>query len=930
MVDPAKPDEVMLDRLALLQGAIHAAPDDGHLCHTIAEGLGALPGVTSAAVCLEGARFGSASAAALLGCAAGPRCGTAECPAPAAGRVVVLPLRTARRTLGAIALAADPADVARVVPTLQNVADLAALRIEHDRQRAALGEREDVLERRVRERTAALDAERERLAVALASIGDGVIATDARGLVTFLNPIAEALTGWRAADAAGRPVDEVFQLVAETTRTPVPNPVRHVLREAVPTGLRVDNVLVGKDGARPIADTATPFRDAAGRLLGVVLVFRDQTDERCTNQALREITERARAHAAELQAVLDAVPAAVCITRDRRALFVSPNRYGAELLRVPADANVSKSALGGPAAQGFRMLKDGAEIAPELLPVQTAAREGIDVTGVEFDVAFPDGAVRSLAGNAAPLRNALGEVTGAVGAFVDVTEQKRSERRLQALIEKSADMILLVDRDARFRLWSQGATATLGRHAAEMLGTPALELVHPEDRDRVAEALERVLARPGESARSAFRYQHRSGAWRHIEATARNLLEDPAVRGIVVNARDVTEQRVLEAQLLQAQKLEGIGRLAGGVAHDFANLLTVILSCADDLRRELGDGPSAVREDLDEICAAGDRARRLTGQLLAFARKRAVAPIALDLNEAVRSAEKLISRLLGEDVRVQLDLAPDLGRIHADEGQIDQLLVNLAVNARDAMPRGGTLFIGTRARTITADEAREADLVPAEWVHLTVRDTGTGLSPEAKAHLFEPFFTTKEQGKGTGLGLATVYGIVTQAGGHVRVASEVGAGTTFEFSFPRREAAPERAPERDVAPAGGHERVLVVEDDPQVLAVSVKALRSAGYDVIGASHPQRALDLVDANGGADLRLLLTDVVMPSMDGYTLAKELRRRNPGLRVLYLSGYPGDVLAVRGVEDVAEFLAKPFTGPQLLRRVRALLDRPEPARR
>jgi CheY-like chemotaxis protein len=370
--------------------------------------------------------------------------------------------------------------------------------------------------------------------------------------------------------------------------------------------------------------------------------------------------------------------------------------------------------------------------------------------------------------------------------------------------------------------------------------------------------------------------------------------------------------------------MESIGRLAGGVAHDFNNLLTVILSCAEILR----DGASAVapaqRELVEEIHTAGVRAAGLTHQLLAFARKEPIAPIPLDLNAVVRGSETLLRRTLGMDIQLVVNLQDGLWRVTCDPGQIEQVILNLAINARDAMPAGGELAITTsNARSDDALVARIPFLLSGEYVRLVVRDNGEGMSPEVKAHAFEPFFTTTETGKGTGLGLATVYGIVQQAGGHVHVSSAPGRGTTFEVCFPRVEVAPAESA-RLAAPAtlGGTERILVVEDDPRVRAVTVRTLRAAGYDVLAVPEPRAALEL-PADVLARSQLLVTDVVMPGLDGRELAARLRDRHPALRVLFVSGYAPDA---RGALDPgSELLPKPFTGATLLGRLRAILDRP-----
>jgi two-component system, cell cycle sensor histidine kinase and response regulator CckA len=501
----------------------------------------------------------------------------------------------------------------------------------------------------------------------------------------------------------------------------------------------------------------------------------------------------------------------------------------------------------------------------------------------------------------------------------------RSAERFRALIEKSTDMILVIDAEARYRFWSPSATQVLGWTAEEVLGRSAFEFIHADDRSRMVETLGGLLGAAGATAHALMRHQHKDGSWRHLEANARNLIDDPAVNGVVVNSRDVTEQRRLEAQFRQAQKLESVGRLAGGIAHDFNNLLTVILSGAEAMKEDLAVGSPIDPEIVAEIGAAGARARDLTRQLLAFARKQVIAPVPLDLNTVVRDSQKMLGRLLREDVELLVNLDPALWTVRCDPGQVEQVILNLAVNARDAMPGGGRLIIATGNVCVgPEDVARVPVERPGDYVMLVVRDSGAGMSPEVKAHLFEPFFTTKPKGEGTGLGLATIYGIVKQSGGHINLTSEPGEGTAFQIFFPRtHDAVVPGRPTPVSSNARGTESILVVEDDPQVREVTVRSLRAGGYRVLAAASGRDARH-VAAGVLEGVRLLVTDVVMPGIDGPSLAEDLRRRHPGLRVLYVSGYAQDAIVKRGLlEPGIAFLPKPFTASSLLARVRAVLD-------
>jgi signal transduction histidine kinase/CheY-like chemotaxis protein len=394
---------------------------------------------------------------------------------------------------------------------------------------------------------------------------------------------------------------------------------------------------------------------------------------------------------------------------------------------------------------------------------------------------------------------------------------------------------------------------------------------------------------------------------------------------LVGTIQDITARRRAADELRQAQKLESIGRLAGGIAHDFNNLLTVILSCGEEASQELGRGSVPEPGLVEDIVSAARRASGLTRQLLAFARKQTFAPELVDLNEILRSSGKLLGRLLGEDVRIVEELQPDAWTVRCDPVQVGQVVMNLAVNARDAMPAGGTLTLSTENLEVGAEGPRPIDsMPPGQYLRLSVRDTGQGMSPETMEHLFEPFFTTKPPGTGTGLGLSTVYGILKQAGAHVAVDSAPGRGSNFAIHFPRAADGEAGQENRAGRRSGGNETVLVVEDDGKVREVTVRALESAGYRVLAAGGGYEALQLVRGEPGP-VHLVLTDVVMPGMGGREIARQVLEWRREASVLFMSGYTHDAIDREGVLDEGiEFLQKPFTASTLLDRVRILLDR------
>jgi nitrogen-specific signal transduction histidine kinase/ActR/RegA family two-component response regulator len=385
----------------------------------------------------------------------------------------------------------------------------------------------------------------------------------------------------------------------------------------------------------------------------------------------------------------------------------------------------------------------------------------------------------------------------------------------------------------------------------------------------------------------------------------------------------LTERKKLEDQFRQAQKMEAIGRLAGGVAHDFNNLLTVITGYGQMLLEQLPpDNPAA--ELVREMTAAGERAAGLTGQLLAFSRKATVEPRVLDLNEVVSQSVKLLRRLIGEDIVLAMALAPGLHSVKADPTQIEQIILNLAVNAKDAMPRGGKLTIETQnVRVREEDGTTFPDLPPGRYVRLAVSDTGSGMNDQVKARLFEPFFTTKEAGKGTGLGLSVVHGAVRQSGGRIDVYSEVGVGSVFKILLPASEEKQAASSIQSRPTRGGTETILLVEDEESVRKLSRITLETHGYTVLEADHGAVAIKVASGHQGR-IHLVVTDVVMPSMGGPELVDVLRLNDPGLKVLYVSGYTDDAIIRHGmIQGDEAFLQKPFTPMALARKVRALLE-------
>ena len=500
---------------------------------------------------------------------------------------------------------------------------------------------------------------------------------------------------------------------------------------------------------------------------------------------------------------------------------------------------------------------------------------------------------------------------------------RRGEERLRSLFENALDVIAVLDPSGAVRFAAPSAERILGHEAGALEGRSLLELMHPDDRDDGAAKLSEALMAPQTPSRLEVRVRRADGQWLWMDIALQLRELAPGRPALVASLRDVTERRALEARLQQAQRLETIGQLAGGVAHDFNNLLTAVLANLAILDSSLSPG-SSHREEVRDATLAAERAARLTRQLLAFARQQVVAPRRVDLNESVEAMDRLLGRIIGEHIARETRLAPGLWPVRIDPAQLEQVLVNLVVNARDAMPGGGTLTVATANVLVEpGDRSPEAvDVAPGPWVRLTVEDTGHGMDEPTLSRIFEPFFTTKDKGRGTGLGLATVHGAVQQAGGHVRVQSAPGAGTRFTVWLPRDRGGPEpEAAASDAAATGGRETILLAEDDSQVRSLAARILSDRGYRVLPAADGLEALRAADGHQGP-IALLATDVVMPGLGGLGLAETLRSRRPRLRVLFLSGYPEG-----GVEPGAAFLSKPFTPDQLATAVRQVLDRDQP---
>jgi PAS domain S-box-containing protein len=537
------------------------------------------------------------------------------------------------------------------------------------------------------------------------------------------------------------------------------------------------------------------------------------------------------------------------------------------------------------------------------------------------------------------LKEQLGRLGTAVRSALEAqrlrVERRRAEKdiaRLNAELEEalawqrhifegSRDAVFVTDVQARFVAVNGAATEMTGYSREELLGMGIPDLHEEPDLAAYRAFHQRILG--GEQILSEAPIRKKDGSKVAVEFNNR-LVTIGGQRFMHTAGRDITKRKQLEAQLVQAQRMEAVGRLAGGVAHDFNNLLTVIQGYGELLAKSL-EGDPEKRESMGEIVKAAERAAALTRQLLAFSRRQVLEMRVLDLGAVVADTEKMLRRLIGEDVEVVVVRPARLGHVKADPGQIEQVLLNLAVNSRDAMPGGGRLTLELADVNLEAPFAASHDSIPSgRYVVVSVRDTGSGMDAETLVHIFEPFFTTKEKGKGTGLGLAMVYGIVRQSGGFVDVVSAPGAGTTIRVYLPRSDARTTSGIRPRVSSRSGSETVLVVEDEAAVRNLVRAVLERKGYVVLAAQDGAAALELADKHAGV-IHVLLTDLVMPGMNGRDLAERVRARRPTIKVLFMSGYTADVPAEIGTEGGPAFLSKPFNELALTVKLREVLDTP-----
>ncbi|MBI2917870.1 MAG: response regulator [Chloroflexi bacterium] len=695
--------------------------------------------------------------------------------------------------------------------------------------------------------------------------------------------------------------------------------VLHMLRKR---GLDIPFVivsgLIGEEEAVDAMRAGAQDYIMKGNLARLVPAIQRELREVGVRGERRRVEEERERLAAMVEATSDFVGVA---DGEGRALYL--NAGARRMMGVALDADVSDLRLRELYPERIRVkimdqaLPDAMRAGAwqgETIMLRQDGRE-IPVSQVVLSHKAPDGTVRFLSTVAR-----------------DISERQRAEEALRkaeelyrGLVEASGAWITRVNRQ-RERTFVTGAKSVLRVTPPDEATSPVFgSHVHPDDKGGFLATLERVF----ETGQPIYGRNHRVIFGEHVHHMSVNWEPIKDEEGNVVEVQlagfDVTDQKLLEEQYYQAQKMESVGRLAGGVAHDFNNLLTAIIGFTEMGLLALPT-ESPARPYLEEVKGAGERAATLTRQLLTFSRRQPVQPKVFNLGELTSNMAKILRRLIGEDIELATRSALGLWKVTADPGQIEQVLVNLAVNARDAMPHGGNLLIEVANVTLKPDHVRQhGEVPPGDYVLLAITDTGAGMSEEIKAHLFEPFFTTKKQG--TGLGLATCYGIVKQSGGHISICSELGKGTMAKVYLPRTADGAEEAPKsQDPVPsARGRETVLLVEDDPAVRSLSAGALRQLGYTVLEAANGDEALHVVHEHSATSIQLVLTDLVMPQMGGKQLAERLVAMRPDLKVAFMSGYADGAIAHNGMlEAGTTFLQKPFSRRALAQMVRGVLDK------
>jgi PAS domain S-box-containing protein len=749
----------------------------------------------------------------------------------------------------------------------------------------------------------------------IGSMRDVLIVVDSDMKIRTVNKATCELLGYKEKEIIGEPVEIIF---AETEILLKEKKLEKLIEEGEVKNFETS--FRTKDSRNiPVLFSSSVMKDKDGKMIRLVCTGRDITERKQTEGALLNAAQQWRT-------TFDGISDMVCLL-DPEGRILRCNKAMANLLGKPFSEIIGRThweIVYGTTAP--------IQECPVMRMRETHRRQTaiLPINDRWFNIAVD------------PLLDETSGLIGAVHIMSDITERKlaeealqRSEEKYRTILENIEEGYYEVDITGNFTFFNDSICRIWGYPKEELIGMNDRQYTDQENAKKLFQTFNNVYT-TGEPARGfGWEIIRKDGTKRYIEASV-SLQKDSSdkpigFRGII---RDITERKraeeerlALQEQLRQSQKMEAIGQLAGGVAHDFNNLLTVIHGYSELILTNL-DENSRLHQDVREIIHASERASSLTGQLLAFSRKQVLQPKVLYLNAHVSNMDKMLRRMIGENIELMTLLAKDLGRTKADPGQIEQVILNLAVNARDAMLNGGKLTIETANIELDENYARShIGVTPGHYVMLSVSDTGVGIAREVKERIFEPFFTTKEKGKGTGLGLSTVFGIIQQSGGNIWVYSEPGLGTTFKIYLPRIEEDTESLKPSAVSTKSlqGSETILLVEDEEIVRKLACTILQKNGYKVLEAPNGEEALRIVQGQNGNPIHLLVTDVVMPGMSGRQLADHLERLRPEMKILYISGYTDNAIVHHGILDEGmNYIQKPFTIEGLARKVREVLDK------